>query len=332
MSIVMQLDWHETWGPEKCADDTSPLIGIELIDTNQQDGDSYVMQKQLKPFSMATQKLGLAWSERYRQYVIPEHICLNKKKLTQYVRIIQKILDRYNRGKSIVKRKELTKEANQSYFTKAPIIKAMQAFINSKIEDSTHAVVLDPAAGEGNLTDGIKTPKNQIWCIEPNKKCCEKLRKKGYLHIIPTSFETALNSELLPEPTHIIMNPPFHHQLDIDFFNLACSHTKKGGVIAAIVSENSIYEEIRNFRGKDLDENFPQVQAKKILEDPESSKLSERLRKFLQNIVNCKSFELSAISGPWCFEGTNARAYLLKAVVRERELGTKMNDKDDLER
>jgi 16S rRNA G1207 methylase RsmC len=40
------------------------------------------------------------------------------------------------------------------------------------------------------------------------------------------------------------MNPPFSHQQDIKFYNQACNLLKNGGIISAIISENSIYEEL----------------------------------------------------------------------------------------
>lgn len=48
----------------------------------------------------------------------------------------------------------------------------------------------------------------------------------------------------IPKPTRIIMNPPFSHQQDLQFFNMACKILQNNGKIAAVVSQNSIYEEL----------------------------------------------------------------------------------------
>lgn len=42
------------------------------------------------------------------------------------------------------------------------------------------------------------------------------------------------------------MNPPFSRQQDIKFYNLACKLMQGKGVISSIISENSIYEELRD--------------------------------------------------------------------------------------
>lgn len=66
---------------EKSNDDTAPMLGIVLFDVdNIKKRQEYGMSKQLKDFSLAMQKYGLAWSERYNEYVIPDEICIDKKK------------------------------------------------------------------------------------------------------------------------------------------------------------------------------------------------------------------------------------------------------------
>ena len=307
-------------------------IKLHLIDTNKWGKTEYVMQHQLKEFSIAMQRLGLAWSERYNEYVIPDEICINPKKLSKYLKIIQGVLDQYNKGNRIVKEKEKTREKNQSYYTNLPSTTAMQSFINTHIKDNKEAIILDPAAGTGNLTDGLKIGKKQIWCIEPDKKCCRELKKKGYIHIINTDFETAIREGLFPKPTHVIMNPPFHHQKDIDFFNLVYSQLGSGGTIAAIISENSIYEELKQYKGVNLDENNPKEQAIRILANPEITNLSTRMTIFLENIVRSKSFCLDVITGPGTFQNTNARAYRLSIVTGEKDKKTDLKDFDEFER
>lgn len=77
----------------------------------------YGMTKQLKDFSIAMQKYGLAWSKKYNEYVIPDAICIDKEKLEQYLALIESILEKYNNGENIVSEEELAREQHQSYYT-----------------------------------------------------------------------------------------------------------------------------------------------------------------------------------------------------------------------
>ena len=307
---------------EKADDDTAPLLGIMLFDVdNMQKRQEYGMSKQLKEFSLAMQKYGLAWSERYNEYVIPDAICIDKGKLEQYLALIENMLEKFNRGENIVSEEEQTREQHQSYYTQECSVKYLQAFIHHHLNNSSSPLILDPAAGTGNLIDGLNVSKNSIWAIEPDTECCDILRKKGFVNVINTDFETAVANDLIPTPTHIIMNPPFSKQQDIKLYNLACRLLKEnGGVISAIVSENSIYEELKQF-GLILDCNHSKLQAIQILGGPYSDKLSNHMKEFLENIATSKWVSLDDVTSEFGFENTDARAFFVRHIVKEREKG-----------
>ena len=113
------------------------------------------------------------------------------------------------------------------------------------------------------------------------------------------------------------MNPPFSKQQDIKFYNLACRLLLDGGVISAIVSENSIYEELERYR-LTLDCNTSKRQAIEILGSTYVSKLSNHMREFLQHITNSQWISLDNVTTD-CFENTHARAIYIRGIVRQRE-------------
>lgn len=305
---------------EKTDDDTAPLLGIVLFDVdNLKERNEYGMSKQLKDFSLAMQKYGLAWSEKYNEYVIPDTICIDKEKLAQFLALIENMLEKYNRGEDIVSQEERTREQHQSYYTQECSVQYLQAFIYYNLNATSTPVILDPAAGTGNLINGLKIPKDSIWAVEPDVECCEVLRKKGFVNVINSDFETAITHNLIPTPTHIIMNPPFSKQQDIKLYNLACRLLKEnGGVISAIISENSIYEELKQF-GLILDCNNSKLQAMQILGRPYSNKLSNHMREFLENISTSEWFSLDNVTSEFGFENTDARAFFVRQIVKERE-------------
>lgn len=294
MSITYLITRHDI--AERKDDDTSPILGIVLKDLN--NSNEYGMSKQLKDFSLAMQKYGLAWSERY------------------------------NRGENIVTEEERVREQSQSYYTQNCSVQYLQAFIHSNLNISDTLIILDPAAGTGNLIDGLNVPRNLIWAVEPDAECCQILHQKGYEHVINTDFETAVANNLIPRPTHIIMNPPFSKQQDIKFYNLACRLLKDGGVVSAIISENSIYEELSKY-GLTLDCNNSKRQAIEILKSKYASGLSNHLREFLENIATSEWISLDDVTSEFGFENTDARAFFVREIVREREKKRKLPDHDE---
>ncbi len=308
---------------QKVKDYTAPLQAIILL--KDENGEERMMSEQLKDFSIAMQKYGLTWSERYNAYIIPDEICFQEEKLKQLVELVKNTLIRYNQGGNIVTPEEREREKNQSYYTKEYGVNYLQNFIHSKLGKPEAIIVLDPAAGEGNLIDGLKIPKNAIWAVEPDRKCCEVLQQKGYKNIINTNFEVAVAKQLIPRPTHIIMNPPFRKQKDIQFYNLACKIAEDKGVIAGIVSENSIYQELAKY-DLVLDYNNPIGQAMEILKSSYIEKLSNQMIEFLKNIVRAEWISFENVKSKLSFENTCARAFFIREVLGERKINDKYLD------
>lgn len=315
---------------EKRQDETAPIYGIKLIDLESQNKE-YGMNSQLKDFSIAMQKYGLTWSERYSEYIIPDDICFIKEKREKFIKLIDSTIEKYNNGENIVSEEEREREQTQSYYTKKYAIASLQDFINYHLNSSKNNIILDPSAGEGRLIDGLNSSKNSIWAIEPNEECCKILKQKGYKNVINTTFETAVAHRLVPTPTHIIMNPPFKHQEDIIFYNLACKLLKENGVIAAIISENSIYEELKK-QDLLLDDTNPIKQASEILKSQHANQLSTQMKEFLSNIANSKSLFVDNVTSEFAFENTQARAFYFKGIVREKEKIKENNTKEYEER
>lgn len=97
--------------------------------------------------------------------------------------------------------------------------------------------VLEPSAGQGGLADQIIVDCKLI-CVEPMPENSRVLRNKGY-HTIETFFEDfAVSSGMFDR---IVMNPPFSQQRDALHVMMAYNLLKKGGILTAIVSENSLH-------------------------------------------------------------------------------------------
>lgn len=300
---------------EKRNDETAPIYSIRLINTETQ---PYTMSTQLKDFSIAMQKYGLAWSEKYNEYIIPDDICLNENKLNNFIKLLEEIIEKYNKGEKIITLDEQEREKTQSYYTKKYAIAYLQDFINYHIDPSQNNTILDPSAGEGRLIDGLNISKNCIWAIEPSQECCNILKQKGYKNVINTTFQTAIKEGLIPTPTHVIMNPPFSKQQDIIFYNLACKLLKDNGIISAIISENSIYEELKKYN-LNLDDTLPIKQAKEILKSQHTKQLSNQMIEFLNNIANSKNLFIDNVTSEFSFENTQARALYFRGIVKQKQ-------------
>lgn len=116
MNIKYLLIKHDI--SEKADDDTAPIFGIVLMDMdNVAEKKEYGMSRQLKDFLLAMQKYGLAWSEKYKEYVIPDEICFQKDKFKQYIALIENIIERFNRGESIVSENSIYEELEKYRLT-----------------------------------------------------------------------------------------------------------------------------------------------------------------------------------------------------------------------
>ncbi len=275
-------------------DDFSPLIGIRFIPNEKQ-----------KVFSLLVQEYGIIWSERYKCYILPDNALLNYNELEKYIYIINLSLSRI-KDNCKIDEKILKREQTQSYYTKKCLIQYLSNYINNT--SSENSILLDPSAGIGNLTDNIKIPKENIYLVEPDARCIPILKSKGYTNIINSTFEDYISKGNLPSFTHIIMNPPFKNRLDLFFFNKCFELLQNHGRIAAITSENSIYEELHQF-GYTFNTDIPSNNEVNNFDG-----LSTLLQKYIDNLHNTKNCFMDITTS---FDNTSARAYYLLA---EKEL------------
>lgn len=275
-------------------DDFSPLIGIRF-DPNEK----------LKMFSLLVQEYGITWSERYKCYILPDSTLFDCNELVRYINIINLSLQRINNNE--INKRILEREQRQSYYTKSCLIRILSGYINNT-SDST-SVLLDPAAGIGNLTDNVHIPKENIYLIEPDEKSAEILKAKGYKNIIVSTFEEYLSKGNFPNFTHIIMNPPFKDRQDLFFFNRCFELLQDHGRIAAITSENSIYEELQRL-GYIFNIDFPSSDAVNNFKG-----LSDLLQGYIDNLHNTRNCLMDITTS---FDHTSARAYYLLAEKKSR--------------
>lgn len=97
--------------------------------------------------------------------------------------------------------------------------------------------VLEPSAGQGRLVDQIMT-KCEIVCVEPMPENSSVLRRKGYRTVEAFFEDFAVDCGMFDR---IVMNPPFSMQRDALHVMLAYDLLRKGGILTAIVSENSLH-------------------------------------------------------------------------------------------
>jgi len=277
-------------------DDFSPLIGIRFIPN-----------KKNKLFSLLVQKYEIVWSERYKCYILPDTIILDNKQLKKYLKIIDLAL------KTIKEKKEISvelleRENMQSYYTKESLVNYLSRYINGT--SSENSIILDPAAGIGNLTDKLIIPKKNIYLVEPNKKSASILKEKGYKNVINSTFEEYLKKGNLPNFSHIIMNPPFKDRLDLFFFNKCFEILQEHGYIAAITSENSIYEELQPLKYI-FDIDYPSsIKANNF------NGISDLLQEYIDNLHNT---EFCFMNNTNSFHNTSAKAYSILAQKNRKK-------------
>lgn len=271
-------------------DDFSPLIGIRFVPNEKQ-----------RIFSLLVQEYGIMWSERYKCYILPDDTLFNHDELERYIGIIELTLQRINDNCEIEK-SLLEREKKQSYYTQKSLIHYLAGYINNT--SSEDSILLDPAAGTGNLTDNIKIPKENIYLVEPNKESADILKLKGYKNIINSTFEEYLKKGVFPNFTHVIMNPPFKNRLDLYFFNKCFELLQNHGRIAAITSENSIYEELYQL-GYIFNIDFPSSDTVNNFEG-----LSDLLQEYINNLHSTRNCLMDITTS---FDNTSARAYYLLA-------------------
>jgi len=130
-------------------------------------------------------------------------------------------------------------------------------------ELSADSHVLEPSCGEGDLADVIYEQGVEFLCgIELNHEKNKQLTGKPYTVITGVDFLVFATDEALKRNwTHIIMNPPFSKQQDIDHIRAAYNILQPRGVLVSVVSISPFFrtnrksEEFREW----LDENGAEV-------------------------------------------------------------------------
>ena len=301
----------------------APGAKIELIDTN----TDKVIGK-ITDISLAMQKYGLAWSEKYGCYTLSKYYYKSHDLYQTFLQKLDETLKRYNNGEQIVSDDERERERYQSYYTGCLYQSILRLFPTNVDENS---IILDPAAGNGDLLKGYQP--HQVIAIDSNKSCQQTLISKGY-KVIKDTFENVIETGIFPstefpQPTHIIMNPPFSKQKDIIFFNNAYQILQEGGSLSAIVSENSIWEELKNYQfiGKSLP---LQVIAYIMLRQEKAENLSTHMKRFFEIILETLNDGLICIEGltevdtTWgrC-SNTSARMFIIrlqKPLLKSKKL------------
>lgn len=138
------------------------------------------------------------------------------------------------------------KDENFGYFP-TPKFLGMKLVRDAGITSDSR--ILEPSAGIGHLAEVCAevVPKLQITCFEIQPLNCEILTSKG--------FQVEQGDFLTMPPvavySHVVMNPPFRNQQDIDHVLHAYKFLKPGGTLVAIMSFGTMFRSNRkatNFR------------------------------------------------------------------------------------
>lgn len=224
--------------------DKKPAYKIIFVDSQHLDnhqyfnGLSYEERSILKPYFM---EIGGHWSEAHKSFVFVRDVSTG---------IIQKSIQKAN-DKIPLSKEQIEREKLQAYFTPLEVSRKMQQ--SAHICDND--IVLDPSAGTGNLVNGLNVPKENIFLVEPNAEFCEFLRRSGYVNVIQSTFEEALDRKMLPNNiSKVLMNPPFSKQSDLRHILLAYGLLNKGGTLISIIGKNSLLErDINNQKSPTLE-------------------------------------------------------------------------------
>lgn len=119
------------------------------------------------------------------------------------------------------------------------------AIMCSMAELTPNSYVLEPSIGKGDLADVIYKwgGCENVFGIELNGDMERYLSTKPYSSIVGVDFLTFApdpnRKDLMPDTadiTHIIMNPPFTHQQDIDHIMAAYELLPPGGILVSVAS------------------------------------------------------------------------------------------------
>lgn len=252
-------------------------------------------------FSLLAQQYGITWAERYKCYILPDTVVFDRDMLKDCFDKIDSIIQQLKNNVPIDK-DIIEGELKQNYYTKTSLVRYLTTYINSTVSEKS--ILLDPAAGIGNLIDDIQIPKENIYLIEPDEESASILRNKGYINVINSTFEKYLDRENFPKFTHVIMNPPFKKRADLFFFNACFKLLQENGRIAFIIYENSIYEELQSL-GYTFNIDFASSEMVNNFEG-----LTPMMQEFFDNLHNTRNCFVDITTS---FYNTSARAYYLLA-------------------
>ena len=224
--------------------DKKPAYKIIFVDSQHLDdhqyfnGLSYEKRSLLRPYFM---EIGGHWSEAHQGFVFIKEVSTE---------IIKGAIQKAN-NKNPLSKEQIEREKLQAYFTPLEVSRRMQQLVHIYDND----IVLDPSAGTGNLVNDLNVPKENIFLVEPNAEFCEFLRRSGYVNVIQSTFEEALDRKMLPNNiSKVLMNPPFSKQTDLKHILLAYELLNKGGTIVSIIGKNSLLErDINNQKSSTLE-------------------------------------------------------------------------------
>ena len=168
------------------------------------------------------------------------------KAVEKYGEIVKEAVKPIDRTAQEIKRREKECKLQQKgdvQFTHLEV--ARQLVELAGIDENSR--VLEPSAGIGNIADQIRTVTKNIDVIEQMSNFRELLQLKDY-NLVGYDF-----LEYQPEKsyTHILMNPPFSKNQDIQHLKHAYSMLENGGTLVCIISPHWSFandKESINFR------------------------------------------------------------------------------------
>ena len=103
------------------------------------------------------------------------------------------------------------------------------------------SIVLEPSIGKGDLADVIyKQGISELIGVELNKDMQKHLDEKPYVVFIGVDFldfvKESIEGKIKRVLTHIIMNPPFTKQQDLDHIRAAYELLPPGGILVSVAS------------------------------------------------------------------------------------------------
>ena len=107
-------------------------------------------------------------------------------------------------------------------------------------ELSTAANIYEPSCGKGDLADVIYERNQNLTCGELNHDMKRYLEKKPYVSIVGEDFLQYIPQTGKPFD-HIVMNPPFSKQQDIDHILHAYSLLQNDGILVSVMSVSPFF-------------------------------------------------------------------------------------------